>query len=174
MSPLVIRLAVLALLFAGCASATTPPAGTKFPAYSDGTEYYLPTNLGRMSSAQAATIGTTRYVQTNTRRICYSLEAPGTWEAGRQSAVMRRLDGQGLIGVLLFSVAELGGGPVDDAIRTAAKRSAELYAKDAGGVAWTLTPYPRVPGAWHWVLDCALVMRNLGHEWHQAQDLYVS
>jgi hypothetical protein len=21
--------------------------------------------------------------------------------------------------------------------------------------------------------DCALVMRNLGHEWHSAQDLYV-
>jgi hypothetical protein len=23
------------------------------------------------------------------------------------------------------------------------------------------------------VFDCALVMRNLGHEWHSAEDLYI-
>jgi hypothetical protein len=151
MSPL-IRLAVLALLFAGCAASTRPPAGTKFPAYADGSEYYLPTNAGGMPRAQAATIGTTRYFQTNSRRICYGFEAPGTWEAGREVAVMYRLDGKGVIGVLLLSVADLGSGSVEDAIRTAAKRSAALYAKEAGGVAWTLTPYPQVPGAWRWTL----------------------
>jgi len=77
---------------------------------------------------------------------------PGTWEAGRESAVVRRLDGKGAVGVLLLSVRELAGGSTEEAIRKAAERSGKLYAEESGGAPWSLTPYPRVPSAWQWTL----------------------
>jgi hypothetical protein len=46
----------------------------------------------------------------------------------------------------------LGGGFPEHAIRKAAERTGELYAKERGSVPWTLTPYSRVPGAWQWTL----------------------
>lgn len=125
--------------------------GTQVPLYADATEYVVPTNRGMMSRGKAATTGVTRYFQINTRRICYSFQAPGTWEAGREPGLIRRLDGRGLVGVLLLSVADLGGS-VENAIRKATERSDELYAKERGGVPSSLVPYPKVPGAWHWTL----------------------
>src|SRR2546427_1648825 len=144
--------ACLAFMLSGCAPATVPPAGTSLPAWTDEMEYYVPTNRGMLSRGQAAATGMTHYFHISTRRVCYSFQVPGTWEAGRESGVVRRLDGKGLVGVLLLSVADLGGGSVEDAIRKAAERSDELYAKERGHVPSTLTPYPSVPGAWHWTL----------------------
>src|SRR5207249_7976208 len=144
--------ACLAFMLTGCAPATAPPAGVSLPAWTDAMEYYVPTNRGMMSRGQAAASGLTHYFHIRTRRVCYSFQVRGTWEAGRESGVVRRLDGKGLVGVLLLSVADLGGGSVEGAIRKAAERSDELYAKERGRVSSTLTPYPRVPGAWHWTL----------------------
>ncbi len=135
-----VRLVACVLLLAGCALLASPK------------EYFVPTNRGLLSRSVAAPTGSTHYFQVNTRRLCYGFEVPGTWQAGREPGVMFRVDGKGAVGGLVLSLRELGAASVDDAIRKAAARSGELYAKESGGVAWTLTPYPRVPGAWQWTL----------------------
>lgn len=150
----------LALLVASCAPVTAPPAESRLPIYADTMEYWVPTTRGKMSRGDTATTGVTHYFQTNTRRVCYAFQVRGTWEAGREAGVLRRLDGKGIVGVLLLSVADLGGGSMEDAIRKAAERSGDLYAKERGDVPWTLTPYPRVPGAWHWTLPVEGTVRG--------------
>jgi hypothetical protein len=87
-----------------------------------------------VSRAQAATTGGTYYFQTNAQRACYAFRVPGTWELGREHAVLHRLDGNGVVGVLLFGVRELGAMDAQDAIRTAAERSGQAYAVNAGPV----------------------------------------
>lgn len=144
---------LLALVLAGCALAGAQPANTDLPKYAEGMEYYIPTTHGVVPRRHAATVGVTHYFQINTTRICYNFQLPGTWEAGRESAVLRRLDGKGLVGILLFNVAELGAVSMEAAIRKAAERSGELYLKERGGAPWTLTPYPKIAGAWKWTVE---------------------
>lgn len=143
-------IACVALLSASCTATGAQPGRERFPAYADGMEYYVPTNRGSMSRRQAATTGTTHYFHVNTKRICYSFQVPGTWVHGREAGVLRRLDGKGLVGVSVATVAELSAGSVEDAIRTAAERSDRLYAKATGPMPSTLAPYRPVSGAWHW------------------------
>jgi hypothetical protein len=52
----------------------------------------------------------------------------------------------------LFSVRELGGGSVQDAIRRLAEQSVELYTKEIRAAPWTLERYPSVPDAWQWTM----------------------
>jgi hypothetical protein len=95
----------------------------------------------------------TRYVHVNASRVCFAFEVPGTWEPGRQQGALRRVDGKGIVGVMLLPIRELGGGSPEDAIREAAERGSEgyeRYAKDKSPPPWTLEPYPRIPGAWTW------------------------
>jgi hypothetical protein len=143
-------LACIALLFAGCAATGAQPNRDRLPAYADGMEYHVPTNRGTLLREQAATTGLTYYFHVNTRRVCYSFQVPGTWAAGREAGVLRRLDGKGLLGVSLLNMAELSKGSVEDAISKAAERSDQLYAKERGGTPSILAPYPNVAGAWHW------------------------
>src|SRR5262249_3985701 len=86
----------LAFVLVACAPTTAPPAHTELPAYADRMEYYVPTNEGMVSRGKAATTGVTRYFHINTTRICYSVEVPGTWEAGREFGAASRLDRKGL------------------------------------------------------------------------------
>jgi hypothetical protein len=60
-----------------------------------------------------------------------------------------------MVGVLVFSVAEMGGGSVESAIRKAAERSGERLAKERAGAPWNLAPYPGVAGAWSWTVSAA-------------------
>jgi hypothetical protein len=145
------HLVCVALVLAGCGSAG-PGQGRPLPVYEDAMEYHVRTSRGLRSRAEAATEGQTYYFQVNSPRICYGFQVPGTWEAGREPGVLRRIDGRGLVGVLLLSVRELGARSPDEALRRAAERSRELSAPERGGKPWTLEPYPRVPGAWHWTL----------------------
>src|SRR5947207_195727 len=112
-------LTCIALVFAGCAAPGARPSRDRLPAYADGMEYDVPTNQGMISREQAATTGLTHYFQVNTKRVCYSIQVPGTWVAGREGGVLRRLDGKGLLGISLLNVAELSNGSVEDAIRKA-------------------------------------------------------
>ena len=146
------RLLVLVALAAGCASAGGMPDGRPAQKYADGMEYYVPSSSRVTSRSAAAPTGVTQYFQVNTGRICSSFRLPGTWEARREAGSSRRLDGKGLVGVWLFSVRELGGGSVQDAIRKVAERSVELYAKEVRTAPWTLERYPRVPDAWQWTM----------------------
>lgn len=87
-----------------------------------------------------------------TARDAEELPAYGE-ESGREPALLRRLDGGGLVGVQLLGVRELGAGSVEDAMRIAAERSGKLYAPEVGTAApWTLAPYPRIPGTWQWTM----------------------
>jgi hypothetical protein len=144
-------LAAVTLLAAGCAPVTATRRGEPFLDYADGREYIMPTHQGPMAP-EAAGSGTTHYVHANSRRICYAFQVPGTWEPGREIAMLRRVDGKGLVGVLLLDVHELGATSTEEAIRVAAERSHQLYAEEAGTAPWTLQPYPRVPRAWMWTL----------------------
>jgi hypothetical protein len=172
--------AAAAVVLTGCATASssrqTTSAAESLPAYSDGTEYFVPTSRLRATP----TAGVTYYFQTNTKRICYAFHVPGTWELGRQQAMLRRVDGGALVGVLLLGVRELGAASVEDGIRKAAERSGQTYATNLGPVPWTLAPYARVPGAWVWSIPVDLVPREhpdsvvrmmprwfvpVGHEW---------
>ena len=139
-------LASAGLILAGCAPTAAPPTTGQLPAYSDGAEYFVPTMRGPVSRAQVGTAGVTHYFQINSKHICYSFEVPGVWRLGREPGVLRRLDDQGMVGILFFGIAELGGGSADNAIRKAAERSGELYAKERAGAPWSLTPYPGSPG----------------------------
>ncbi len=145
-------LACVALLFAGCVAAGAQSSRDRLPTYADGMEYHVPTNRGPMSREQAARTGLTHYFQANTKRVCFTFHVPGTWEAGCEEGVLRRLDGKGLLGVSLLRVAESSSRSVEDAIRKGAEHSDQLYAKERGGVPSTLAPYPKVPGAWHWTV----------------------
>jgi hypothetical protein len=49
----------------------------------------------------------------------------------------------------------MGGGSAENAIRKAAERSGELYARERAGAPWSLTPYPGAPGAWSWTVPAA-------------------
>ena len=149
------RMLTAVVLLAGCAQAAAPGSQAQLPSYKDGSEYLVPSNRGVISRSQAAT-GVTRYFLTNSRRVCYAFEVPGTWEPGRETAVLRRLDGRGIAAVALLSVKELGGGSPEAAIRKAAENSGKLYAEESRKVPWTLKPYERVPGAWLWTLPAEL------------------
>jgi hypothetical protein len=141
-----------ALVLARCAPVKVPAARTELPAYADGMEYIVPMKLGRISRAQAAATGVTHYFRIDTKSVCYSFQVPGTWEAGLESAMLRRLDGKALVGVLLFSLRQLAARSTEEAIRKAAERSGKLYAKESGGAPWNLTPDERVPGTWQWTM----------------------
>jgi hypothetical protein len=144
-------LAGLGLILAGCAPAAAPPSGGP-GAYTDEKEYYIPSNRGTVSRAEAAPNGVTQYFQINTKRVCYSFQLPGTWEPMSEPGVARRLDGKGVISAWLFSIAELNGTSAEGAIRRAAEQSGAVYAKERAGAPWTLTPYPLVPRAWYWMV----------------------
>ena len=141
-----------AFALAGCAQAATSRDAWQPPAYAEQQEYFVPTNQVRMPRAQAATTGTTYYFQTDTKRRCYAFRLPGTWELGSQQALLRRIDGSEVVGVLLFGVRELGASSAQDAIRNAAERSGEQHTTNAGPVPWKLVPYAPVAGAWHWTV----------------------
>ena len=143
----------MALLLAGCGQAPTAHAAEELPADAEESEYFVPTVRGQVSRAQAATTGVTHYFQTSRSRLCYSVRVPGTWELGREPALLRRLDGGALVGVQLLGLRELGADSVEDAIRIAAERSGKLYAPELGSAPWTLAPYARIPGAWQWMLQ---------------------
>ena len=149
-------LAGVGLVLAGCApAAAPPPTSGQLPAYSDGAEYFVPTMRGPVSRAQVGTAGVTHYFQINSKHICYSFQVPGVWRLGREPGVLRRLDDQEMVGALFFGIAELGGGSADNAIRKAAERSGELYAKERAGAPWSLTPYPGSTGVWSWTVPAA-------------------
>ena len=150
-----VLLACVGLMLAGCASGAAPPPSGQLPAYSDGTEYFVPTIRGPVPRALVGTAGVTHYFQINSKQICYSFQVPGVWRLGREPGVLRRLDDKGMVGVLFFGIAELGGGSADSAIRKAAERSAELYANERAGAPWSLTPYPGSPGVWFWTVPAA-------------------
>jgi len=150
-SPSTWRLLAAVVFLSGCAQAAAPGGQPQLPSYKDGREYFAPSNRGLVSRSQAAA-GVTRYFLTNSRRVCYAFELPGTWQPGRESAVLRRVDDKGIVAVALLSVKDLGGGSPEAAIRKAAENSGKLYAAESRKVAWTLTPYERVPGAWQWTL----------------------
>jgi len=105
-----------------------------------------------VSRAQVGTAGVTHYFLTNSKQICYSFQVPGVWRLRREPGVLRRLDDQGMVGLLFFGIAELGGGSAESAIRKAAERSGEVYAKERAGAPWSLAPYPGTPGAWSWTV----------------------
>jgi hypothetical protein len=140
----------LALIMAGCASAGS--GARALPAYEDATEYHVRTSRGFTSRTEAAPAGQTYYFQADSRRICYGFQVPGTWEAGREAGVLRRLDGRGLVGVLMLGVRDLGASAPEEALRRAAAGGGDAGAK-SGAVSWTLAPYPGVAGAWHWRLS---------------------
>ena len=148
-------LACVGLLLAGCAPAAAPSASGQLPAYSDGTEYFVPTIREPVSRSQVGTAGVTHYFQINSKHLCYGFQVPGIWRLGREPGVLRRLDDNGMVGVLLFGIAEVGGGSVESAIQKAAERSGELYAKQRAGAPWSLMPYRGVPGAWSWTVPAA-------------------
>ena len=135
------RLLAAVVFLSGCAQAAAPDSQPQLPSYKDGREYLVPSNRGVISRSQAATTGVTRYFLTNSRRVCYAFEVPGTWEPGRETAVLRRLDGRGIVAVALLSVNDLGGGSSEVAIRKAAENSGKLYAEESRKVPWTLKPY---------------------------------
>lgn len=167
-------LACVGLMLAGCASATAPPASAPLPTYSDGTEYFVPTMRDPVPRAQVGTAGVTHYFQINSKQICYSFQVPGIWRLGREPGVLRRLDDQGAVGVLLFSIAELGGGSAESAIRKAAERSGERYAKERAGAPWSLAPYPAVSGAWSWTVPAAPAASILPRWYLPAGDTWIA
>lgn len=122
-------LAILVAVLTGCAAPR--PAG-------EGAEYLIPTPTR------------TYYFQSVPQRICYSFHVPGQWGMGATPALLQRPDGRGLVGVLMWSVTELGGGSVEAALQAAAERSARPYDSDTGRLPWTLVPFRRVPGVWEW------------------------
>jgi hypothetical protein len=142
--------AAVAVLVAGCTPTISPRPVEDLPTYTVPSEYFVSTERGRSSRAEAATKGTTYYFQTHDRRPCYGFHVPGTWELGRQNAMLRRIDGRAMVGVLLMNLRELEATSVDQAIKNAAERGTELYARELGrAVPWTLAPYARIPGVWH-------------------------
>ena len=136
---------------AGCAS-TSPTSEDRRLSYRDGSEYFWPTTRGLVSRSAAPT-GVTYYFQVDSKRVCWAFEVPGTWQLGREAALLRRIDGKGVAGVWLFGLRDIGATSMEDAILKAAAQSDQQFARHLPGAARsTLTPYPRVPGAWQWTL----------------------
>jgi hypothetical protein len=132
---------------AGCVSTS---GRRSLPKYDADTEYFVPTLRGTLSRTHAAIQGRTYYFQTASRRPCYSFHVPGTWELDREAAMLRRIDGGGMVGVLVFSLEETGSESHEQAIRIAAERSAKIYADVMGDAAWTLDRHPSIRDAWVW------------------------
>jgi hypothetical protein len=139
-------------MLTGCTSAAPPPASGQLPTYSDGTEYFVPTMRDPVPRTQVGTAGVTHYFLINSKQVCYSFQVPGVWHLGSEPGVLRRLDDNGAVRVVLFGIAELGGGSAESAIRKAAERSGERFTRERAGAPWSLAPYPGAAGAWSWTV----------------------
>ena len=147
------RLAGILLLtvLAGCDSTSPIPEDRRL-SYRDGSEYFWPTTRGLVSRSAAAAAGATYYFQIDSKRVCWAFEVPGTWQLGREAGVLRRIDGKGVAAVWLFGLRDIDATSMEDAIRKAAAQSDQQFVKHMPGARSTLTPYPRMPGAWQWTL----------------------
>lgn len=104
---LVLVLAFVVVLVAGCATAPRPVGGAE------------PAQVGRRGSEVIVVVSDRTLFFENVRPVCAHWSVPGRWTFAQQPAALRRSDGKGFVGVALYPELQFNDLPDSDLIARA-------------------------------------------------------